>query len=292
MKEYRLQDRELIVTALTRPGNPLKRNEDALAINPEARIFGVIDGVSGMAVYEDEQGNSGGCIAARLLADELAAATAELDLREVVRSANAKLRQRMEEAGIDFATPWKRWGAVFAVFRLHADHLEFVQAGDCMLFARYRDGSVRAVTRNQVAEFDLQTLERKREWNEDGTLADEEIERRLKISHESNRNKANTREGYSVMNGDPALISFMESGRISLARVAVVYAVTDGMFHFIEHSKDSGKWETFVKELDEYGIGPYMDRLLEQENLDPSCVKYLRHKKSDDKSAVVAELLP
>jgi len=287
LNESQTPDRKVDVLAATRPGHPSKPNEDALVVNPRAHVYGVVDGVSAMVPYEDEEGRTGGCIAARLLAAELHAETPDLDLRAAVMKANAALRRRMEEAGIDTAVPWRRWGAVFAVVKLRDTYFEYVQSGDCMIFVRYRDGSVRAVTRNQVAEFDLQTLNRKRELQQAGTMTGEEIARRMQVHHENNRNKANTLGGYSVMNGDPALDGFMESGRVSMANVRAIYAVTDGMIHFIEHDADPGKWETFVAQLDEQDLVPYMESLLERENLDPDCARYPRHKKSDDKSAVV-----
>lgn len=108
-------------------------------------------------------------------------------------------------------------GAVFAVVKVHSGYFEFVQSGDCMILVRYRDGSVRTVTRNQVAGLDLETLHAKRELEEAGTWTKAEISQMLRPYSERNRQKANTLEGYSVMNGDPALESFMESGRISLA---------------------------------------------------------------------------
>ncbi|MCD9020335.1 protein phosphatase 2C domain-containing protein [Cohnella silvisoli] len=289
MNDWNRSDTTLTIQAATRPGSPLKPNEDALVLNERNRIYGVVDGVSSMVKYYDDEGKTGGWIAAQLLAAELHEESPELDLRVAVLRANWRLRQRMQEAGIDMAAKWKRWGAVFAVVKIHDDHFEFVQSGDCMIFARYNDGSIRTLSRNQVAGFDLQSLRAKHALKELGVLTDEEIGNRMRPIHEANRNKANTLKGYSVMNGDPALASFMEYGHISRANVHKVYAVTDGMFHFIENDEDPHKWEKFIARLEEAGIEPYMDQLVEQEELDPLCEEHPRHKKSDDKSAVIVE---
>ncbi|AZN43263.1 GNAT family N-acetyltransferase [Paenibacillus albus] len=279
------------IKAATQPGNPLKPNEDALVLNTRQRIYGVIDGVSSMSGYYDEEGHSGGWIAAQLLAEELSEDTApELDMRAAVLRANSRLLQRMMEAGIDTSEKWKRWGAVFAVVKLHEGFFEYVQSGDCMLFVRYSDGSIRVLTRNQVAGFDLQSLTIRQELKDAGTMTDEEVDVCMRPIYVGNRNRANTLEGFSVMNGDPNLASFMEYGHVSLANVQRIYAVSDGMFHFIENESDPNVWGAFLGGLEQQGIEAYMAELAEQEALDPLCVKYPRHKKSDDKSAVIVEL--
>jgi hypothetical protein len=158
-----------------------------------------------------------------------------------------------------------------------------------MLLAQYRDGSIRVLTRNQVAEFDLQTLNAKRQLIESGQWTAGEIKDQIRVLSISNRNKANTLEGYSVMNGDPALEYTLESGHVSRDNVRKIYLVTDGMFHFIENDEDPEKWEKFVARLDEYGIALFMDHLVEQEERDHLCLEYPRHKKSDDKSAIILE---
>ncbi|MGZ7445083.1 GNAT family N-acetyltransferase [Paenibacillus sp. TH7-28] len=279
------------VQAETRPGNPAIPNEDALVIHPRSRVYGVIDGVSAIDAYRGESEQSGGYIASRLLASELLAADPRADLRETVLRANSLLLERMREAGVETANAAARWGAVFAVVKVHSAYFEFVQSGDCMLLVRYRDGSVRTVTRNQVAGLDLETLHAKLELEEAGTWTKAEISQMLRPHAETNRQKANTLEGYSVMNGDPALESFMESGRISLAGVLKIYLLSDGMYHFIENVPDPEKWRKWADRLDELGIGPYMDDLCVQEALDSSCERHPRHKVSDDKSAVILEIV-
>jgi len=272
----------------SRPGNPARLNEDAIVHNPHCRVYGVIDGVSAMDAEVDENGYTGGYIASRLLADELHGSAHEVDLPQAVDRANLRLRQRMMEAGVDLSSKWKRWGAVFAVFRVHETYVEFAQCGDCMLFARYGNGAVRVLTRNQVAAFDWNTLQAKQRLMSEGVTQDE-VRAAIASMAKHNRSLANTPEGYSVMNGDPAFGQFVEYGRISTANLAKVYALTDGMFHFIEYDEDPGKWERLLARLDEWGLENEMDHLFCLENLDPHCTQYPRHKKSDDKSAVIVD---
>ncbi|MBP3962552.1 GNAT family N-acetyltransferase [Paenibacillus lignilyticus] len=275
------------VAGHSRPGGT-NLNEDALVINNDSQVYGVIDGVSSMAAYKDTQGHTGGYLAAQLLASELNAHDPHLDLKQAVLAANRKLNESMVEADIDLTCKWKRWGAVFAIVRIHETHIEYVQTGDCMLFIAYSDESIQVLTRNQVAGFDQMTLNKKKELSDSG-LSKEQVSEGLYPFSIANRNKANTPEGYSVMNGEPELELYIEHGSISRANVSKIYAVSDGMFHLIEHSDDPKKWETLLRFLNAMGIEPYMDHLTCSENQDPQCEHYPRHKKSDDKSAMIID---
>ncbi|SEN81361.1 Ribosomal protein S18 acetylase RimI [Paenibacillus sp. OV219] len=275
------------VQSHTRAGGS-KPNEDALVVNHANQIYGVIDGVSSMMGYKDDQGRSGGYIAAQLLASALNAQDASLDLREAVLTANRKLRENMTEANVDLSCKWKMWGAVFAVVRVHEKHIEYVQSGDCMLFIHYTDNSLRVLTRNQVAYFDQLTLNKKKELEESG-LSKEQVYEELFPLSITNRNRANTLEGYSVMNGEPELEHYMEYGHTSRANVSKIYAVSDGMFHLIEHNDDPNKWETMIQDLNVQGIEAYSDQLCHIESQDPLCTHYARHKVSDDKSVVIVD---
>lgn len=289
MTETSRKDYGITAFASTRPGGA-GLNEDACVVNDLASVYGVIDGVSAMGKSVLESNTTSGYIASRILAEALQAEKLDPDLRETVMRANAELRERMDAAGVEIASKWKLWSAVFAIFRVHSRTIEFVQSGDCMLFARYRDGSVRVLTYNRVAEFDLATLNLKHRLMEENVLSPEEVGEKVRQQSMLNRGQANRPDGYSVMNGDPELAWAMEYGSISRSGIRRLYAVTDGMFHFIENSSDPLKWERFLDRLDELGIERYIEQLVEEENLDPDCRLYPRHKKSDDKSAVIVDL--
>jgi len=282
-------DAGLAVAAVTKAGGS-GANEDAFVANAAAAVYGVVDGVSALEKRIGEGNRTAGEIAARILAEAMEAGTPDLDLRETVLRANAELRATMEAAGVDLDNKARLWGAVFAIFRVRERTIEYVQSGDCMLFARHADGSVRVLTRNRVASLDLITLDLKRELAERGGLDAEEIRSRLRRQSMANRERANRPDGYSVMNGDPELEHEMEHGAISRSDIRRLYAVTDGIFHFIENSDDPLKWNRLLDELDELGLERYIGKLVEEEDLDPDCAKYPRHKKSDDKTAIVVEL--
>jgi len=267
-------------------------NEDALVLNEAGQVYGVIDGVSSMEKFLDGEKRTGGYIAAQLAVSHLLKVSQgqDLTLKEAVLAANLELRNRMEAEGIEVSCNWKLWSAVFAVVQIHSTYFDYVQCGDCMIFVEYNDQSIRVLTHNQVEPFDTLILNKKQELLELGHTKEEVLSQLFSLSA-SNRGMANTLEGYSVMNGDPAFGDFMEGGRISLANVRRIYAVTDGLFHHIEASDDPLKWNKLIKEINKRGLDHYMDHLTCVEEQDPFCLHFPRHKKSDDKTAVIIEFL-
>ncbi|MEC0248471.1 protein phosphatase 2C domain-containing protein, partial [Paenibacillus chitinolyticus] len=132
-------------------------NEDALLLAPEAGVFGVIDGVSGLTPYRDALGRTAGHIASALVASCFAGA-GRADLERTTLEANARLHGEMERLQGRSEDTGSRWGAVHAVVRVDEERVAWVQSGDCMVYAVYEDGVVRAVTRDSVEPHDERAL--------------------------------------------------------------------------------------------------------------------------------------
>ncbi len=265
-------------------------NEDVLVVNEKERIYGVIDGATSLTPYRNEDGRTGGYIAAHLLGSFLHDMQEYENLPEVVLKANAALYAKMTEAGVDVSRKDNVWSAAFAVFRIHDTYVEYAQAGDCMLFAKYEDGTVRALTRCQVAPFDAKTKARREEAVRLGYTEKEDIFQYILPTLRENRAKANTLSGYSVLNGDPALAGFLESGRISRACLTRLYAMTDGLFFPAASDERTLSWQEMIAKIDEWGLEAYANRIIELEESDPSLTKYSRVKMSDDKTAIVLDV--
>ncbi|MNC59082.1 hypothetical protein D3C75_1088670 [compost metagenome] len=99
-----------------------------------------------------------------------------------------------------------------------------------MLLCRYRDGSVRALTHTQVAHIDQKTLNRMAELRAGGVADPAELRRLLIPMLQDNRRKANTLEGYGVMNGSAEFPLFLEKGTFNRANVESLYLISDGLF--------------------------------------------------------------
>ncbi|WCR28833.1 protein phosphatase 2C domain-containing protein [Paenibacillus thiaminolyticus] len=262
-------------------------NEDALVLNERSQVYGVVDGATSLGGYRDESGYTGGYIAAQLLAAHAMEAADGMPLEQMVMQANAALREKMRKAGINTADKAQLWSAAFALFRVREDWIEYVQAGDCMLFAKYADGSYRRLTHDQVAPFDRALLHKRQEALELGIRESAEILRYLLPFQRENRFRANARGGYAVLNGDPELERGMEAGRISRSGLTAIYAVTDGFFHGVDAEKQEEVWTPMLEAIDRQGLEAYAKRLIEREEADSDCSANPRLKISDDKSGIV-----
>ncbi|MFC4386636.1 protein phosphatase 2C domain-containing protein [Gracilibacillus marinus] len=264
-------------------------NEDKKVVNKEKGIYAVIDGASTVTPYQNEEGRTGGYLAAQILAESLE--KEEGSLRDIVLLGNQTLKEEMQQAGVDFSLKPNRWSAAFVAIKLSDKKLEYVQAGDCMLFVRYRDGEVRVITRDDVQMFDHLLLQEYLALRHSGELDAKEIAEGLLPWKQANRNMANEWNGYSVLNGDDYLVDFMDNGVISLSNVSKIYLCTDGLFYPQTTINDHPNWNKMLDCMDELGLVGYANALIDMEEKDRECVQYPRLKKSDDKTGIMIDMI-
>lgn len=264
--------------------------EDALIMNEQQMIFGVVDGATSVTPYVNERGQTGGYLAAHLLASSFQHhISSQMPLNEIVLQANRQLREQMIAAGIEPTDKSQLWSAAFCVVRIRDTQIEYVQAGDCMLFAKYADGTYRILTRDQVAPFDSLSLQASEEAKLQGLHSMKEIREYILPVIRRNRTLANTIHGYAVLNGEPELGNFLESGTISRAGLSKLYVITDGLFLPLEEGSAGDPWMQTVMAIERMGLAQYADYIEGLEQADPDCEKFVRLKVSDDKTGIVIE---
>lgn len=261
-------------------------SEDAIIINKKNRIFGVVDGATSVTSYRNSHGETGGYIAANLLASFFKKSSKVHSLSEVVLEVNHSLRNLMIEAGVDINEKADLWSAAFVIIRINEMNIEYVQAGDCMLFAKYQDGTIRAMTHPQVAHLDSITIQKAIDLRKQGYTSREHLLPTLR----TNRAKANTITGYGVLNGEPQFNQFLESGTFSRACMSKLYLLSDGLFPKTESVDDKIDWEQMIHDMDEKGLVKYGNDLIAAEEADAECQHYPRIKKSDDKTGITIDL--
>ncbi|MBS4217360.1 hypothetical protein KHA96_03420 [Bacillus sp. FJAT-49711] len=259
-------------------------NEDRIIEFSEKGIFGVIDGVSGVNSYVDKKGLTSGAVAAETILEYLAGSDNNADLYNATLGANDALRDKMLKLGIDINQVEELWGAAHALIRIGEHFIEWVQSGDCMLYAIYTNGAIRAVTYDSVAEHDQKVIDVWKKMNFvriDGNLPYD-----VRSMIRNNRRLANKDGGYSVINGDPALANHLESGILSRSGVACLLLITDGIYGFGDYENEM----SFVRALLDDTLVSYTEKLCEFERLDSECRKVPRLKQSDDKSGLLIQL--
>ena len=265
-------------------------NEDALVMCEAAGIFGVLDGATSVVPYRGPNGETGGYLAARIVKEELEsidpADWSSLHVRDAVLLANRKLREAMLQSGIDVNDKAQLWTAEIALVKSGENRVEYAQTGDCMIFAIYADGSVRVLTRDQLAHIDMQTMKRWSDCVRRGMTSRQEIRRQVEPFIRANKLKMNTPEGYAAVNGQPELEQFIEYGAINRIRLKSIIIITDGLFPHSETETERLDVERLISGMTSQGLRKYAESLIELELGDPECQRYIRFKTSDDKTAI------
>ncbi|GIP34162.1 protein phosphatase 2C domain-containing protein [Paenibacillus sp. J2TS4] len=265
-------------------------NEDALIVREEVHVYGVLDGATSVTPYRGPQGETGGYLASNVVRRELEAMDeqqwAAIHVKDAVLQANQSLREAMVLSGIDPEDREALWTTEVALVRIEETRVQYAQTGDCMILAVYKDGTVRTVTHDQLDHIDLQTRKRWKACLYQGMSSRKEIRAQVEPYIRKNKVLMNTLQGYSAMNGQAELASFLEYGVINRINLTGLLLITDGLF---PHSEDiEEKWDavSLIKEVEEKGLRGYAESLIELEQSDPDCQTYIRFKTSDDKTGI------
>lgn len=263
-------------------------NEDALVLHDAIRLYGVLDGATSLTPFRGPGGETGGYLASRLVKTYLESLPADTDigLDQALTEANAALRKSMVESGIDIGKKEQLWTTGAAIVRVREHCVEYAQTGDCMIIAVYADGTVRTVTRDQVAHIDNQTRRLLEEGIRSGMTRIAELRDYVSPAILRNKSKMNTLEGYGVLSGEPEAAEFLETGRINRILLKELLLVTDGLFVPKKAGEYGNDMAELIAHIADKGLAGYADWLLRLEADDPDCLRYPRFKTSDDKTAI------
>jgi len=287
----------MIVTARSVRGSGVW-NEDALVSEGASRIYGVIDGATSLVPFAGPAGETGGYYASRIVAESVKRTFGQqagtegvgTTLQDALAQANRELRNAMEAEGIEPGRKEQLWSAGAVLVRLGGSFIEYAQAGDCMLTAVYRDGTIRVVTHDQIAHLDRVTHRLWAEGIEGGLTSRDALWNHVKPQIIAGRQSANTPEGYAVLNGEPEAVDYLEYGRLNRINLKALLLMTDGLYvpkRADERAFDPVETTELVARL---GLDSYLERLIRLEECDPNCRLYPRVKMSDDKTAIWIEL--
>ncbi|SFB19944.1 MULTISPECIES: hypothetical protein [unclassified Bacillus (in: firmicutes)] len=281
-------------------------NEDAYVLLEDEGIFSAIDGATGL-------GGLSGSIAAEILREAIAGGTGQL-VERVIKG-NDKLREEAvsafnKEQSFEDIPKHMRSSCGLAAVKINqvserVQLLDYVTAGDCILFVQYVDGRIRQVNIDHIDPLDgiaikmltSYWIERFGEENPNA-LKEEEVflihkEFREKICEvlKINRNKLNTVEGYGIIDGSKEAEWFLEKGTIPLINVKKILLLSDGMkIHSPRKNPLSNEWLHTAEIAFAHGLEYLEKMVLDMENSDPACYDYPRLKKHDDKTGILVEL--
>jgi hypothetical protein len=304
-----------VIESLSRQGSG-RANEDACVVCIERGVYAVIDGATALG---DEA--LPGSLAASAVAEALRAVSPPTSLLEAVAAANQRIAGAYSAPLTPDAVPAEqRSSCGLAVARLlPGARLEFVHAGDCMIFVQYADGSIRALTRDRVAPLDgIAIAAAHREALRRFGAAAPPLDAAAIVAHLEalrahvlpvlvrHRRLMNTPDGYSALDGTAAALEFVASGVTGIGDACAVLLLTDGLqlpdaacatydpqdATCAGDSADAAAraWLDTARFAFEYGAEALCARVDALECADPACFEYPRLKAADDKTAVLLRL--
>ncbi|CDQ20493.1 Protein phosphatase 2C [Halobacillus karajensis] len=258
--------------------SPAKKEcEDALVINEEAGVYGVLDGATPLVPFEDEEGHNGAYLAANIFKDQLESLNAEDSLIYAVKQANQRLRKEMERYGVQTEKGEERWSTCVAVVKITLAHIEFVHLGDSMIIIGEKNGKCKVITKDTVKGISARAKQKREGERLKGRKLPEESHFNKTIHKlRYNRQLANVDGGYTVANGMKEVMDYLDKGVLRTQGIQDLFIMTDGLFH-----PELSLEESYYK-VKQQGLRAYIDQL----------TQYLKERSLhvDDRSALWIQL--
>lgn len=255
-----------------------EKNEDELLI--QDNLYAVFDGATSLDGFTNDKGETGAKIAAKIAKKTFSKNKGPLT--ELAREANHKIRQAMEERGIDVQDKEKLWATTASVVRLKENEAEFFNITDSFILVVLDNGSYKLPGRPH--NHDLKTLKKWKELVEKG-----ETNIREKVMPLIKKVRKQANEDYGFLNGKEQAEEFFHSGRFELENVKSIVLGTDGLLIPKKDPNKSEKWDKLIELYQETGLQGIKKQVREIENSDPECKKYIRTKKHDDMAGIAIE---
>lgn len=261
--------------------------EDETIVNEGLALYGVIDGATSLEPYRGRNGETGAYLAAQIVKQAFESESDKsIEIQDLAIKANAILSQSMHEAGIDTRNKAALWSCALACIKINEHTIDYVQAADCMIIARYTDGGIRLLTRDQVAVVGKLSMALYDSYIAEGKTHNEAVTL-IKPQLAENRFRANQANGYTVLNGEAELATFLEHGTINRNGLEALYVMSDGMFlPSLYYKNEAEQWIKTIEYIDKLSLEGYVNWLIAEEQADRECIKYKRFKISDDKTAI------
>jgi serine/threonine protein phosphatase PrpC len=271
-------------------------NEDDYIIDNNEGLFAVIDGATGL-------GGLPGTLAAKTIKDSLIDTSPVNSLLDRTLQANQILGQKVKELAnvdsLDVIPKEIRSSCGIAAIKINLEmaRLDYVQAGDCMLFLQLENDDIRMVTYDYLSELDSKAISKLHLFIQEASINGEITEETLIAARKEiqdilvkNRKKLNSINGYPILDGSSSVVHFMESGTVSLNRVKKILLLSDGLQWPVQKAGGQQSWLTTAQLTFEKGLHYLLNEVVQLEDQDPYCLKYPRLKKADDKTGILINL--
>ena len=169
----------------------------------------------------------------------------------------------------------KRYGETWQALRL----------GDSCLLARGSDGLHMSVAASPNTAFDHWLSSEALKRRDAGMLDIKELLAKFRPQLMEGRKLRNTLGGYGILEASPSAMEFAEYFDLGAPREILL--CTDGYYRAVDYYGLHSEEGLVDASLASGGVNTVLNHIRSVEAADPTCVKYLRFKPSDDATAVV-----
>lgn len=250
-------------------------NEDSYLIKDN--LFAVFDGFNSLNGFKDENGTTGGLIAATIARDVFS--RNQGPLKSLALEANRKIREKMLVSKIDTKNKNSLWGTIFAAVRVKNDSFEWAQLADSLILVIFNDASYKLLIEDFDHDGEVLAI-----WKQLAAQKKEKIKEL--IAEPLAKLRAKTNEVYGVLNGEEAAENFIKTGGEKLENISHVLLFTDGLIIPKEDLLGKDDWKLFVDLFLQGGLKNIKNFIRNLQKDDPKCWKYPRYKQYDDIAAI------
>ncbi|MGI2730188.1 protein phosphatase 2C domain-containing protein [Bacillus cytotoxicus] len=258
--------------------SPLKREcEDTFFCNEDVKMYGVCDGATPLVAFQDENGHNGAYLASNLFANRFKAQKEIISLEKEIIEANEALQKEMERYKVDTLKKDHLWCTCIAAVRIGETSVQYAQLGDCMIAVTFHDETVKVLTKDTVKGISARAKRKREDDRKKGLpVPDEHVFQNIQEQLKYNRYLANMPNGYSVANGMPEAMQWIQKGEILVEQIKEIFICSDGIFH------PNWSFEQTVQYIRANGIQTYISIIEELEKQD--------RVRPDDKTIVSIDL--
>ncbi|MCX7747770.1 MAG: hypothetical protein N2645_12920 [Clostridia bacterium] len=201
---------------------------------------------------------------------------------EIIKAKFFDLVNGMKVGKLDFPS------AAVAALQIVDGGLEYFVLGDCSLLYQKDGGEVVKMKDKRVERFDDEAIELIRTLMAKGDSFKDAREKANDLLI-SNRLLKNTDEGYWALEFDQSAVQRAIYGKIENFSKIKILLASDG-FTAVSDTYELLNAEQLLEAIEQRGLNYVYEMIRTTEDNDPECVRYPRFKKSDDTSAVYAEI--
>lgn len=174
-------------------------------------LFAVFDGFNSLDRFKDENGTTGGLIAASIAKNVFS--NNRGSLKSLAMEANRKIGEQMLDSKIDVNNKNSLWGTIFAAVRVKNNSFESAQLADSLILVIFKDDSYKLLSEDFDHDGEVLSI-----WKQ---LAEQKKENiRALIAEPLAGLRAKTNETYGVLNGEKSVGDFLKTGEENLQNIS------------------------------------------------------------------------